>query len=168
MIKRTQREIQLLLRMLDEAFDARAWHGTVLRGALRRVTATQAAWRPSGGRHNIWELVIHSAYWKYAVRRRLTGEKRRSFALKGSNWFTCPSSPDGATDAEWRRAVALLVDEHTKLRAVVERLNPATLRMRGPGSTCTPLAHVQGIAAHDLYHAGQIQLLKTLQRSRGR
>ncbi len=161
-------DIQLLLRMIDEAFDARAWHGTTLRGAVRRVTATRAAWRPAPGRHNIWELVVHTAYWKYAVRRRLVGEKRGSFALKGSNWFTRPVSPAGATEAAWRADVALLVDEHRKLRATVERMNPARLQTLSPGSRYTPLAHAQGIAAHDLYHAGQIQLLKTLQRSRGR
>lgn len=161
-------DIQLLLRMLDEAFDARAWHGTTLRGAVRRVTATQAAWRPAPGRHNIWELVVHTAYWKYAVRRRLTGERRGSFALEGSNWFTRPASPAAATEAAWRHDVALLLGEHKKLRAVAGRVKPSELRKLSPGSKYTPLAHVQGIAAHDLYHAGQIQLLKALQRSRGR
>ena len=77
----------LLLDLVDEAFDRAAWHGPTLRGALRGVTAKQAAWRPARGRHNIRELALHAAYWKYAVRRRLTGEARGSFSLAGSNWF---------------------------------------------------------------------------------
>ena len=79
--------IQILLALVDEAFDRQAWHGPTLRGSLRGVTPAQAQWRPAPGRHNIRELTVHAAYWKYAVRRRLNGEKRGSFALKGSNWF---------------------------------------------------------------------------------
>src|SRR5262245_25706047 len=96
-------EIDLLLGLLDEAFDKKAWHGPNLRGALRRVGAAEAARRPGRGRHNVWELAVHAAYWKYAVRRRLTGEKRGSFALPGSNWFVRPNGPP--SEAEWRKDV---------------------------------------------------------------
>jgi hypothetical protein len=83
-------ELKQALAALDEAFDRKAWHGTNLRGSVRGLDARDAAWRPGRGRHNIWELVVHAAYWKYTVRRRLTGEKRGSFPLPGSNWFTRP------------------------------------------------------------------------------
>ncbi|MDH3252851.1 MAG: hypothetical protein OEM41_08665, partial [Ignavibacteria bacterium] len=79
--------IRLLLHSLDEAYAQQAWHGTNLRGALRGVDFRQARWRPGAGRHNIWEIVVHAAYWKYAVRQRLTGGKRGSFSLSGSNWI---------------------------------------------------------------------------------
>lgn len=159
---RSHPHVAVLVRLIDEAFDARAWHGTPLRGSVRGISARQAAWRPAPGRHNIWEVAVHCAYWKYAVRRRLTGEKRGSFALKGSNWFARPSSPASATHADWRADVALLIAEHKRLRAAVEQLVPADLNRLRPGSKYTALAFVQGIAAHDLYHAGQIQLLKRL------
>ncbi|HEX9492264.1 MAG TPA: DinB family protein [Thermoanaerobaculia bacterium] len=73
----------LLLRMLDEAFQRKAWHGTNLRRSLRGVTAEEARWKPGPQRHNIWELTLHCGYWKYAVRRRLTGEKRGTFPRRG-------------------------------------------------------------------------------------
>lgn len=60
---------ETLLALLDEAYDHRSWHGTNLRGALRGLPSAVAAWRPEPMRHNIWELVVHAAYWKYAVRR---------------------------------------------------------------------------------------------------
>src|SRR4029450_4764126 len=85
--------IELLLEILDQAYDQRGWHGTTLRGALRGVTPTQALWRPGTERHNIWELAIHAAYWKYAVRRRLAGDSAGSFGRKPSNW---PGIPDPA------------------------------------------------------------------------
>lgn len=157
-------EIELLLGLLDEAFDRKAWHGPNLRGALRRLTAEEAAWRPSAGRHNVWEVMVHAAYWKYAVRRRLTGDKRGSFALRGSNWFVRASGP--ASEAAWREDLALLVAEHRKLRAVVAALPGRRLHEKSPGSRYTNLALIRGIAAHDLYHAGQIQLLKRLRPGR--
>ncbi len=47
--------VGLLLALLDEAFDHKAWHGTNLRGSLRGLSARAAAWRPAAGRHNVWE-----------------------------------------------------------------------------------------------------------------
>lgn len=154
-------EIDLLLAALDEAFDRRSWHGPNLRGSLRRVDAATAAWRPAAGRHNVWELAVHCAYWKYAVWRRVTGEKRGSFALAGSNWFARPLA--GAAGGEaWKADLRRLVDEHARLREAVAALAPRDLARRTPGSPF-PLGRViQGAAAHDLYHAGQIQLLKRL------
>ena len=168
-----------LLDALDEAFDRRAWHGTTLLGSVRGVDVDLAEWRPSPRRRNIWELVIHAAYWKYAVRRRLTGEKRGAFALKGSNWFTRPSvgiRGGGETDddrRQWKADVRLLVDEHVRLREAVAAvpartidrpIEPKSAGTKGPPVTRAFLT--RGIVAHDLYHAGQIQLLKRLRGPR--
>ncbi len=166
-MKRTA-TVALLLRLIDEGFDARAWHGTPLRGAVRGLSAAQAAWRPAPGRHNVWEIAVHCAYWKYAVRRRLTGGKRGSFPLKGGNWFARPAPGEHATDAAWKRDVALLLEEHRRLRETIAGLKPTGLHRVSRGSRYTQVALAQGIAAHDLYHAGQIQLVKTLRRSRQR
>lgn len=150
----------LLLASVDAGFDRPSWHGPNLRGALRGVTREQAACRVAEGRHNIWELVVHSAYWKYDIRRRLTGEQPHSFALEGSNFWTRPVH---GTDAEWRADLALLLDEHRQLRAAVEAFPASRWARKAPGKPFNFEGLVRGIAAHDLYHAGQIQLLKRLQ-----
>ena len=107
----------VLLVALDEAFDARSWHGTNLRGSLRGMDVATLAWRPGADRHNIWELAVHAAYWKYAVRRKLTGEKRGSFPLdEGSNFWKRPVEE---TMAAWKRDLALLENEHRALRDAV-------------------------------------------------
>jgi hypothetical protein len=149
-----------VLAIIDQAYDRRSWHGTNLRGSIRGVTAEEAAWRPAQGRHNIWELVVHAAYWKYVVWRRLTGEKRGSFALEGSNFFARPLGT--ADDAAWRADVELLGRTHKTLRATIATMNPAAMHRAGRGSKETHFFMISGIAAHDLYHAGQIQLLKRL------
>ncbi|OFW00395.1 MAG: hypothetical protein A3I61_04625 [Acidobacteria bacterium RIFCSPLOWO2_02_FULL_68_18] len=152
-------EIRQLLAVIDAAYDRRSWHGTNLRGSIRGLTARQAAWRPSPRGHNIWELVVHTAYWKYAALRRLTGARRGSFSLKGSNWFARGAEAD---EHAWRDEVALLDRMHRSLRGAVAKLSAADLRRTPPGSTVSGFALLSGVAAHDLYHAGQIQLLKRL------
>ena len=156
-------EIALLLRMLDEAYEKKAWQGPNLRGALRGVGAAQAAWRPAAGRHSIRELAVHAAYWKYAVRRMLTGEKRGSFAEKGSNWFDRTSR---ATERAWKADLAMLDAEHRRLREAVAALPDAALRRKPRGSKHTADTLIYGAASHDVYHTGQIQLLKRLWKQR--
>jgi hypothetical protein len=144
---------------MDQAFDQRGWHGTTLRGALRGVTPKEALWRPGPDRHNVWELAIHAAYWKYAVRRRLAGDATGSFGRKPSNWPSVPDSPDLKA---WKQDVALLESEHALLRKVVSGLTPADLERRSPKGVWTYAEEIHGVAAHDLYHTGQIQLIKRL------
>jgi hypothetical protein len=151
---------RLLLAVYDQAFDARAWHGTPLAGALRGVSVEEALWRPRRGRHNIWDIVLHTAYWKYIVRRRLTRDASAAFPRKGSNWFPLPSPPDARA---WKRDLALLRDQHRLLRYAIARFPAARLSGRAWRSRWTNVATIYGIASHDLYHAGQIQLLKRLQ-----
>ena len=151
--------VRQLVSQLDQAFDRKSWHGTNLRGSLRRVTPEQAAWRPSRARHNIWELAVHAAYWKYAVWRRLAGEARGSFPLKGSNWFSRPEQPD---ESAWRADLALLGGMHRQLRDAVMRVPASALHRVPAGSTVTTFDLIAGVIAHDVYHAGQIQLLKKL------
>lgn len=155
------RDITHLLQLLDEGYSKAAWHGPNLRGSIRGLTAREAAWRPSRGRHNIWEIVVHAAYWKYAVRRRLLGEKREKFAHEGRNWF---ASPEEASEAAWKREVALLDTEHKKLRAVVAAFLPGALDRPSRGHRQIARWQIEGIAFHDVYHAGQIQLLKRLMK----
>ncbi len=156
-------EISQLVDIIDRAYNKRSWHGPNLRGAIRGVTPAQAAWRPAPGRHNIWELVVHAAYWKYAVCRRFTGERRSGFAIAGSNWF---SRPEQHSEVAWKADIALLDRIHRQLRDTVARLPRQTLHKAAAGGTTTAFELIAGIAAHDLYHAGQIQLLKRLSAGR--
>jgi hypothetical protein len=157
-------EIALLLRLLDESYEKKAWHGPNLRGSVRGVEPELAAWRPAPDRRNIWEIVVHAAYWKYTVRRRLLGDKKGSFPIKGSNWFVRPVEP---TAQAFRADVALLDQTHRSLRAAVAALTPAELAVTPRGSKMSNVAILTGIACHDVYHAGQIQLLKRLARGHG-
>ncbi len=145
---------KLVLALLDEAYEKKTWHGPNLKQSIKGVTAKQAAWRPAPGRHNIWEVMLHAAYWKYAVRRRIEGGKRGSFVLKGSNFFARPERGK-LTDAAWSADKKLLEREHRALRETVANV----LRTPRAGRL---LPQLYGIAFHDIYHAGQIRLLRRL------
>jgi len=145
----------LVLALLDEAYERKTWHGPNLKQSLKGVSVVQAAWRPGAGRHNIWELALHAAYWKYAVRRRIAGNKRGSFVLKGSNFFVRPEKGN-ATEAAWAADRKLLDREHRALHASIAKA------LRTPRGEKL-LRHIYGVAFHDVYHAGQIRLLRRLQ-----
>ena len=154
-------EIGVLLHLIDEAYENSAWHGPTLKGSLRGVTAGQAVWRPAPGRHSIRDLAAHAAYWKYTVRRRLTGDTTVSFPIAGSNWLALPP----ASEKTWLAEREILDREHRALRAVVAAFPPRRLRSRLPGTRDRKaLREIAGIAFHDVYHAGQIQLVKALRK----
>ncbi len=152
-------EIALLLGILDDSYEKKAWHGPNLKGSIPKVSGQEAGWRPHPSRHSIVEHVVHCAYWKYAVRRRLRGDKRGSFALKGSNWFAI-SAP--LEESRWREFLSLLETEHRLLRAEIAAFPVDRLHECPLGGKVPFASQLYGIALHDVYHAGQIQLLKRL------
>ncbi len=141
-----------------------AWHGgpTPLM-ALRGVSAAQARWVPARRRHSIWELVLHVAYWDYAARRRLDPESPRDFPRSPANW---PALPERALERAWAEDRALLAREHERLVQTVRRFKTTRWNRRMPRSRWTYGETIIGIVAHEVYHTGQIQLLKRLWRSR--
>jgi hypothetical protein len=148
-------ESRQLIALLDELFWGPAWHGPSLRSALRGVTARDAIRRPAGRRHNVAELAVHTAYWKYMVRRRITRDRQLSFPLDGSNFFR----RDALTDRAWRADLRLLEEQHRLLVGVVRQLGPKDLARRLGRSRWTVARTIQGAAAHDAYHAGQVRLI---------
>ncbi len=156
---KTSAEIALLLRILADAYEGRSWHGPNLRGVLRGLPLRQVLWRPGRGRHNIAEITLHTAYWKYTVRRRLRGEKRGSFPMKGSNWFELPAS---TTEADWKDYLRLLDEQHRSLVDAVRGIRGDELQQVTAGGRVTTEKIIYGVAAHDVYHTGQIRLLKAM------
>lgn len=152
-------EKELMLVQLEQAFQRKSWHGTNLCGSIRGLTPKLAAFRPGKGRHNIWELIVHCAYWKYSVYRRLEKIPTGSFPLKGSNWFV---RPEEKSEKALKTDIKLLKKCHSDLIEAVGRFAPRKLSDVPKGSKTTYRDLIVGAGAHDLYHAGQIQLIKKL------
>ncbi|HEY8256176.1 MAG TPA: DinB family protein [Gemmatimonadales bacterium] len=146
---------------LQPAPGQRNWHGGPSPvTALRVVTAAEAAWRPGTRRKSIWALVLHIAYWKYTVRRHLEPEPMSRFPRSPSNWPTPPASGD---EKSWSQDVALLKEQHERLIQAAREVPASALdRIPPAGRRWTYGQLLLGIAAHDAYHTGQIQLMKKL------
>jgi len=156
---RSDTQRTLLLAILDQAFSGKAWHGTTLRGALRGVTPELALWRPGAGRPRIWDYLLHCAWWKHEVRRRIAGAGVGPFPRRPSNW---PAVPAQATLAAWRADIRLLEDEQRALRDLAQRLPSGSMNRRATRGGWRHIEQLHGVAAHDCYHTGQIQLVKRL------
>lgn len=161
----TSATIALLTEAIQPRPGRQGWHGGPTPvGALRGVTAEQARWKPSPRRKNLWTLALHITYWKYAVRRLLEGSERGAFPRRPSNWPALPERPD---DRSWAADVALLRVEHQRLVEAASAVRPALLSRHPPGSRRWTYGELLvGIAMHDAYHTGQIQLLKRLWQDR--
>jgi len=144
---------------LRRAFGGSAWHGPALLEILQDVDAATAYTKPIASVHSIWELVLHIAVWDRAAIVRLSGQKCQP---KGEANFPPAPKP---TEAAWRRAVAGAKHTHGELVRTVTRLADERLCDRVPGKRYDFYHLLHGVAQHELYHAGQIAILKKAQEA---
>jgi uncharacterized damage-inducible protein DinB len=151
------------VRLADQirrAFEGNAWHGDSLLELLADVNAKTAAAKPVKDAHSIWELVLHIAAWDDAVRRRAGGE-----AVELSDEQNFPSVKD-ASEAAWRQVVESAKQTHNQLIKAVAAFPDSRLQDQVPGKAekyHNFFYMFSGIVQHELYHAGQIALLKKFQ-----
>ncbi len=151
----TLQEIGRIVDQLERSFDGRAWHGPSVMKLISDVKADEAAARPLEGRHTIWELVLHIAAWDDVVRTVLTGEKMVSLSGE-EDW-----PPVGSTgEAAWGKAVDELRRVHKELLEALSEFSEARLDENVPGASFSFYTMLHGVVQHDLYHAGQIAILK--------
>lgn len=153
--------IATIAQQIRTNFHGKAWQGPTLWGSLRGVDHVLAAKSPGPGRKSIWDQVLHAAYWKYVVVRRLTEAERGSFPRPRANW---PRRAEGDPKKAWEADKALLKDMHTQLVAAVEGPDMPDLSTPVHGSPAkrTFFDLLAGVTAHDCYHTGQINLIKAI------
>jgi len=160
-MSRPKTDFEALRQDLHQVYEGHPWHGSSITSVLDGISAESAKSRPIPDAHNIWELVLHMAYWKYAVSRRISGVEPGSFPREGSDWIPVRDTSEKA----WKVDIRLLHDQHALLVRAVQRLSPSRLHHRN-GSRWTHAEQIAGAAAHDLYHTGQLQLIKKLSAAR--
>ena len=136
--------------------DATAWHGPSLDKVLDGVTTEMALARPFAGGHNIWELVLHIAQWDSICARRLRGESIPTTTGDSDDWPALP----GADEPSWQATLVRLRRSQEELLSEVEKLDTEDLDKQVPGWTWTNYLMIHGTLHHDLYHAGQIAILR--------
>ena len=148
-------EVDRLVDQLRRALEGEAWHGPSVLESLAGVTAEQAASHPIAGAHSIWELVLHLSSDYDLVLRRLAGDGHPLTAAE--DWPACPAP----SEESWQRTVRELEARNETLRQAVrdfpaDRLDDPLV----PGVPYTAYTQFIGVTQHNLYHAGQISLLK--------
>ena len=150
-----------LADQIRRAFDGDAWHGDSVLELLKDVNAATAAAHPISNGHSIWELVLHITAWDDAVRRRTGGA-----AVTLSDEENFPAIKD-MSEAAWRKAIDQMTQRHNELVNAVKGFPESRLSEKVPGKTqdyYTFYYMFSGIVQHELYHAGQIVLLKKFKR----
>jgi uncharacterized damage-inducible protein DinB len=148
-------EIDRILDQMDRAFSGDAWHGPPLKSLLDGLLAEEASKHPLEGAHSIWEIVQHITAWNAIVRRELSGE-----ALSVTTEQDWPLVWE-VSEAAWRRTVENLVEAHSRLRETARQLRDEQLDEKPIKRTDNSrYVMLHGIVQHDLYHAGQIAVLK--------
>ncbi len=143
-----------ITQLLHKAYYGPAWHGPAVAELLSAVTAAQAAARPAAGAHSIWQLCLHMTAWKDEVRRRLTGPGHKLSAEE--DW---PPLTD-TSESAWRLTIERMNARQQELESAVSSLSPEQLAGT-PGEGTRGLEELlHAIIHHDLYHAGQIAILK--------
>ncbi len=140
---------------LKRGYQGPAWHGPSLRELLDGVTAQQAAAKPIPNAHSIWELVNHIIAWEQIAKERLEGN---ALADIPDDVNFPPVADTG--DAVWQATLQSLGASNQALRDSVRRMDDARLEEMVAGADYPVYALLHGVIQHDLYHAGQIALLK--------
>ena len=146
--------IYRILDQMDRAFAGDAWHGPSLMRLLEGLSSEDASKHPVSGGHSIWELVHHIGAWKTIVDQRLRGEP--ADVSPHRDW---PPVWE-VSDAEWKRALEDLAESHARLRQAAEGLKDDQLDQKAASTTESRYILLHGVVQHDLYHAGQIAVLR--------
>ena len=154
-------EIDRIIDELQREYDGDPWHGSPLKTILDGLTATQAAAKPIPSGHSIWELVLHITAWKGEVRKRLSGAPASD--PEEGDW----PSPGKQTSESWNDALRKLDAAHTRLIEAIRQVPESRLfdatndpRNRPLGTGVSYYVLLHGIVQHDVYHSGQIAILK--------
>ena len=148
-------EINRISEQLNRSFYKDAWHGPALLEVLKDVTAKQAARRPIADAHSIWELVLHSTTWIKAVDKTIN-EMEYTQVTDAANW---PIISD-KSELSWNKALNSLRRSHKKLEKHVLSLKSSELDKKATNTSSTISRLLYGIIHHNIYHAGQIAILK--------
>ena len=149
-------EIERILDQLKRAYEGNAWHGPSVKEVLSGITAEQAHARPLANAHTIYELVRHIGVWEDAGRQRLEGDRAAIEISSPEDW---PPIYDKSEEA-WQRTKDALDRGHQVFVKAIARVPELRLDepiLEGMSSVYVTL---HGVIQHDLYHAGQIAMLK--------
>ena len=150
-----------LSQKLLTVWNGEPWYGSSSSTILKGVTAAEALAHPLPGAQSIWETLLHITAWTEETKSRLDGGESKSPAR--GDW----PAVKGSTQEEWIAAQTELLNARKALLASIEKSHEESMFLQVPkkgetghGSGATRADTVSGLADHDVYHLGQIAILK--------
>jgi len=147
-------EIERIVEEYDRVMHGSAWHGDPIWQILDSVSAECAAHRPIAGAHTIWEIVLHMTFWEGVGARRLGGQRA------GFDEALNSPAPPAATEANWQKTCDAFSVSNQAFREALAKLDAARLDELSAAGKRSFYEEAHGVIQHDVYHAGQIALLK--------
>ncbi len=143
-------EIERIMRLLEKTFDKQPWYGSSIMDVLDMDPA-KATQRLTHG-HSIIELILHMTTWRKFATSRLQGD--HSFEVSDEMNFPFTGT--------WEEAMSDLQKSQRTLMEAVKSFPEDRLCELVPSNTqkYTYYTLLHGILHHDIYHLGQIALLK--------
>jgi uncharacterized damage-inducible protein DinB len=148
----------LLLDQLATCYDRNGWFVAV-KNAVEGVTAEQAAWKPAGAQHSIWELISHINHDNNTYLQRFQGIEYNSPAANNDETFI---SVNDSWAAELERFETIMTRWRELLKDAVDAKLDELAPPKNKASWATVIANMN---THNAYHGGQILLLRKLQGS---
>jgi uncharacterized damage-inducible protein DinB len=144
-------ETKRLASQLRRSYEGTAWHGPSLRELLAGVTSEQATAKHVSGAHSIWELVFHVTAW----------ERQALAAVEGRKYETLAGDQDWPpVQGTWQAALDNLESASRSLGTAIRAMPEEKLNESVEGTEYNFYFLLHGVVQHNLYHAGQIALLK--------
>lgn len=155
--------INKLITELKKVIDGDPWYGSSLKSIFKGVDSFRAVKRISANSHSIAEIALHMLAWNEEVASRLVGSKPQ--APQRGDWQII----EKLDKDEWNNIVQKIFKEHARIEKLVaslsiEKLEEQVGKDRNPalGTGINYREMLVGLMEHNVYHGGQIALLKKL------
>ncbi|MEO8513911.1 MAG: DinB family protein [Ignavibacteria bacterium] len=120
---------------------------------IEGLSMEEALYKPTPGRHGIWQLVRHISYWKHWALTYLNEDVKLS--ANEDNWGPMP---EVQTEETWNEEISRLKKLNQDCISSAEKLGDELMT-----STEEKIVFFRQLIYHDCYHTGQIGFLRAMQ-----
>lgn len=146
-----------IVTMLHAGYNGGAWHGPSVMEALKDLSPEQASFKTPTV-HTIAELIYHMTSWRLFVIKRLQGDYDYLIDDDKKDFGNSPVVDKFELET---LLMELSLSQDELVKELVQKTD-TYLDQIVPGSEYTYYTLVHGIIQHDIYHAGQVSILKKM------
>lgn len=144
---------------LRRLYEGEVWHGPSIKEILIDITPEQAVKRLTPKSKNIAEYLIHITNWRTFALEKLTGGDTFDIILNSeADW----SVVNEITKDKWEEIQEAYEESQKEILEVLETYTDRKLENIVPGRKYSFYTLLYGVIHHDIYHSGQMMLLKRL------